>query len=325
MHFFTFTNKNSKIDETITKNSNNINIKNPKIVNNIISDEEKKNNEMNKKLEEMEDAPMLSFEGKKIKAKVVSVYDGDTIKVIFPLKDTFYKWNCRLTGIDTPELRTRNINEKNYGYEVRDILREKILNKIVYLECGDFDKYGRLLTEVFLNDNNISVNEWLIENKYAFAYDGGTKQCWEEYLINQIKCKQESITCENDEVNNETPINKEIMETNDDAHSTTNNNSATQEHIDEEEITDDSTEHMFISDFLKNRIEKEQGGKIKKNEIQEECKKYIMNVYGKKLKNTQNLYDAMNKTFGEYKTKNRCWSNVKIIDVDNEEVIEEMI
>ena len=42
MHFFTFTNKNSKIDETITKNSNNINIKKPKIVNNIISDEEKK-------------------------------------------------------------------------------------------------------------------------------------------------------------------------------------------------------------------------------------------------------------------------------------------
>ena len=54
-----------------------------------------------------DDTPEFSFENQKIVAKVVSVYDGDTIKVVFPLHETLYKWNCRLTGVDTPELRTR--------------------------------------------------------------------------------------------------------------------------------------------------------------------------------------------------------------------------
>ena len=115
-----------------------------------------------------------------IEAKVISVYDGDTIKALFPLNGVMYKWNCRLAGIDTPEIRTRNLKEKQYGYEVRDILRSKILNKIVVLKCGELDKYGRLLVSIELDDCNI--NNWLIENNYAFAYHGGKKQSWSEYL-----------------------------------------------------------------------------------------------------------------------------------------------
>jgi micrococcal nuclease len=132
----------------------------------------------------IDDAPMFSFEGEEIEAKVVSVYDGDTVKVVFPLSNKLYKWNCRLTGVDTPELRTRCKTEKKYGYEVRDYLRSKILNKVVKLKCGDFDKYGRLLTTIICDDDKCCVNDWLIENKYAFAYDGGTKKSWKEYLEN---------------------------------------------------------------------------------------------------------------------------------------------
>ena len=60
------------------------------------------------------DAKELSFEDQIIETKVISVYDGDTIKVVFPLNDIFYKWNCRLMGVDTPEIRTRNTKEKEY-------------------------------------------------------------------------------------------------------------------------------------------------------------------------------------------------------------------
>lgn len=134
-----------------------------------------------------EDIPMLSFEGQQIEAKVVSVYDGDTVKVVFPLNDKFYKWNCRLTGIDTPEIRTRCKEEKAYGYKVRDYLREKILNKVVMLKCGDFDKYGRLLTEIMCIGEECSVNQWLIQNDYAFSYDGGTKKSWKEHLEENIE------------------------------------------------------------------------------------------------------------------------------------------
>ena len=43
------------------------------------------------------------------------------------------------------------------------------------VECHDFDKYGRLLIDI--KDNlNIKISEWLIENNYAFAYDGGKKR-----------------------------------------------------------------------------------------------------------------------------------------------------
>ena len=118
----------------------------------------------------------LSFNGQTKEAKVLSVYDGDTVKVAFELGGTMYKWNCRLSGVDTPELRTKNLQEKKFGYEVRDHLRAKILNKVVTLKCGEFGKYGRLLIEIFIDDQ--SVNKWLIENGYAFEYDGGTKREW---------------------------------------------------------------------------------------------------------------------------------------------------
>ena len=126
--------------------------------------------------------PEFSLKGVVKKCKVVSVYDGDTIKVVFPIHDKMYKWNCRINGVDTPELRTRDELEKKYGYEVRDKLREKILNKIVTVHCGKFDKYGRLLADIYCENEDKSVSLWLNENKYAFKYDGGTKQKWSTYL-----------------------------------------------------------------------------------------------------------------------------------------------
>ena len=110
--------------------------------------------------------------------RVIKVYDGDTIKVVFPIFNTPYKWNCRVNGVDTPELRTRDESEKKNGYYVRDRLREKILNKMVKVKCGEFDKYGRLLADIYID--KLHVNKWLIDRKYAFAYDGGTKKSWKD-------------------------------------------------------------------------------------------------------------------------------------------------
>ena len=126
----------------------------------------------------------FSFDGRECTGKVVSVYDGDSVKIVFALSDNepnrLYKWTCRLINIDTPELRTKNTREKEFGIKVRDILREKILNKIVTIKCKTFDKYGRLLVEIFLSKDGstYSVNNWLIENGYAKQYDGGKKSAW---------------------------------------------------------------------------------------------------------------------------------------------------
>ena len=136
--------------------------------------------------ENINNAPAFSkcLVDKIVDAKIVSVYDGDTVKAIFPLNDVLYKWNCRLIRIDTPEIRTKCPIEKKQGYLVRNILREKILNKVVKLKCGDLDKYGRLLVEILCDNDTCNVNDWLIEKNYAFAYDGGKKQSWSEYLQN---------------------------------------------------------------------------------------------------------------------------------------------
>lgn len=123
------------------------------------------------------DVPLFSLNGMRCKAKVIKVYDGDTVTCIFPFKGEYFKWKCRLIGIDTPELRTRNLKEKEHGYKARDYLRSQILKEIVDIECHDFDKYGRLLISIM--KDNVDIVHSLIENGFGKAYDGGTKTKWE--------------------------------------------------------------------------------------------------------------------------------------------------
>ncbi len=127
-------------------------------------------------IQQTKQTSLFTLNGFKTEAKVVHVYDGDTIHIVFKYFDNFYKWNCRISHVDTPELRTKNEEEKRKGYEVRDKLRELILDKIVNVHCLEFDKYGRLLVEVYMDD--IYVNQWLIDNNLAKQYEGGTKEKW---------------------------------------------------------------------------------------------------------------------------------------------------
>ena len=122
---------------------------------------------------------MFSFKGQKIKCKVVSVYDGDTMKVVFPLNNKMYKWNCRLLGIDTPELRTKDTHEKELAKIAKENLIKLVLNKVITIQCGGWDKYGRLLVTPFTSKQG-NICHWMIKNKYAKAYDGGTKSSWKK-------------------------------------------------------------------------------------------------------------------------------------------------
>ena len=97
--------------------------------------------------------------------------------IIFPLHEKLYSWKCRLSGIDTPELRSKNEKVKKFAYKIRNILREKLIGQIVTVKCGKFDKYGRILVTILHEDCNI--NDWLIKNQFAIQYDGKTKFNWE--------------------------------------------------------------------------------------------------------------------------------------------------
>ena len=84
-----------------------------------------------------------------------------------------YRFSVRLNGIDTPEMKGKDDDEREAAKNVKKVLSDMILNKNVTLKNVDTEKYGRILADVYIGDLN--VNEWLIKEKYALPYDGGTK------------------------------------------------------------------------------------------------------------------------------------------------------
>jgi len=117
--------------------------------------------------------------------KIVKVLDGDTIDVTIDLGfDLYKKERVRIAGVDTPEKRTRDLEEKALGIDATNWLKEKLNETIkgdeeltIRTELkGGVGKYGRLLGWLYVGESNISLNELMIEEGYAWEYDGGTKQ-----------------------------------------------------------------------------------------------------------------------------------------------------
>ena len=120
------------------------------------------------------------------KGKVVKVYDGDTFTIATKLphnKEQYYRFPVRIKGIDAPELRTKDKIEKEYAIISRDYLSSMINDRIVHLENVEFEKYGRLLADVYID--NVSVSKAMLDKRYAVEYDGKKKSIisWEEYVV----------------------------------------------------------------------------------------------------------------------------------------------
>ena len=160
--------------------------------------------------------PKFSLDGQCHIAKCVKCYDADSIHVVILLHGIYTKFNCRLIGIDTPEIRTKDLQEKEYAIQARDYLRNLVLDKLVIVTCGTFDKYGRLLINLYqyidtkdtndtkdtkdYNDSKDqkggsitldetvynwenSINNKLVVDNYAYRYNGGTKKPFKEWYI----------------------------------------------------------------------------------------------------------------------------------------------
>ena len=117
--------------------------------------------------------------------EITKVLDGDTIDVIIDLGfDLYKKERVRIAGVDTPEKRTSVVEEKELGIDATNWLNKQLEDAIAGEEDlvirteleGGFGKYGRLLGWLYLGiDADKSLNELMIEEGYAFPYDGGTK------------------------------------------------------------------------------------------------------------------------------------------------------
>ena len=108
---------------------------------------------------------------------VIKVYDGDTITIAskMPYENSpLFRFNVRLNGIDTPEIKSKNEKEKILAKKARDSLSQLIMNKHVTLQNVKNEKYGRILADVYLGE--LHLNKWMIDQSFGVAYDGKTKQ-----------------------------------------------------------------------------------------------------------------------------------------------------
>lgn len=155
--------------------------------------------------------PKFTLEGTKCVGRVVDVYDGDTLTCVIPVHGQMYKYDIRLNGIDTPEIKTKDENEKKKAIDARDFLICQMLCNaelenefnclgnfkrkdvqcflqkhviLVWIHCYEFEKYGRLLADIYAI--NIKTNttkekclsDCLINCGHAVKYDGGKKIKW---------------------------------------------------------------------------------------------------------------------------------------------------
>ena len=113
------------------------------------------------------------------------VVDGDTIDVSIDLGfDLIKKERVRIAGVDTPEKRTRDLEEKALGIDATNWMKKNLEDTIAGDDeltirtelVGGMGKYGRLLGWLYVGESDLSLNEIMIEQGYAWAYDGGTKQ-----------------------------------------------------------------------------------------------------------------------------------------------------
>ena len=144
--------------------------------------------------------PSFSLQNLECYCRVVKIHDGDTFTIILPVFNSFYRFSVRLVDIDTCEIKSNNPSCKMIATNARKRLFELVTKQtsdlsdsflsdnvnLVYIKCKDFDKYGRLLGDIYkTGDDDKSFSEILIEEKLAYFYDG--KKLTEEEQIEILK------------------------------------------------------------------------------------------------------------------------------------------
>ena len=133
------------------------------------------------------------------KVEVTRVVDGDTVDVDIDLGFgmTYKKQRVRLMGIDTPESRTRDLQEKFYGKQSKKFLSSVLKGKVVTLLSHDKGKFGRIIGELFVEGDDMSVNQLMIRENHAVPYFGQSKDdTVQGHLWNRAALNERGITYE---------------------------------------------------------------------------------------------------------------------------------
>ena len=121
----------------------------------------------------------LIIKDKTINAKVIDVYDGDTITVAFFLGNEIFQHKLRIYGIDCAEIRTKNLKEKKIAKQTKTVVEQLCFNNLVKIDCKGWDKYGRLMGTV--RKGKIDIGQYLLDRGLAYPYNGKKKQKFNEW------------------------------------------------------------------------------------------------------------------------------------------------
>ena len=145
--------------------------------------------------EEINNIPTFAkYFTKDIDGYICSIYDGDTCTAIIPIGCKLVKISIRMNGYDCPEMKPSKSNlDRDFEIKFAKLAKEKlsslVLNKRILIKANGLDKYGRLLANLNINDNN--VNEYMLTHRYGYMYSGKTKAetaYFENYyLVNNTK------------------------------------------------------------------------------------------------------------------------------------------
>lgn len=147
--------------------------------------------------------PSFSLNGVSLYGRVCDVCDGDTVTLVLDVDGTFRKFKARLNGIDTCEMKSKSVQNKQLANKARVRLIQLITNTridinpnkketknlfeenvhVVWVKCYEFDKYGRVLVDIFADkDSAKSFSQILHEEHLAYSYQGDTKLTEEQQI-----------------------------------------------------------------------------------------------------------------------------------------------
>jgi endonuclease YncB( thermonuclease family) len=115
-----------------------------------------------------------------------NIYDGDTFSIVFEYRGEIIKYRCRCLGYDSPEMKPK-LNVTNRDREVAAAkaakarlteLLQKSPTKLIRVTCSEFDKYGRILVNVWNGVDSDSINDIMVREGHGREYSGGTKEEW---------------------------------------------------------------------------------------------------------------------------------------------------
>lgn len=137
----------------------------------------------------------LSLDGKVLLGFCRSCYDGDTVTLNIQSPFGIHQWKVRLEGFDAPEMKTKDALEKRHAVACKSTLMQLVEGKRVIVQCGGFEKYGRLLARLYVRfdqktssssscevediqnlQNLLDVNQWMMAHTPCVPYEGGTKK-----------------------------------------------------------------------------------------------------------------------------------------------------